>query len=88
MCECFGAALNFVTEDLKGIASSSKSYATLSPHLSAFSRRFSICPVKHYPLQRSLSSAVGYLVIPRVDNRRMGRICDREGKGRKTNGNQ
>lgn len=90
MCERFGAALNFPTDDLETMTSSSKSYATLSPHLSAFSRRFSICPAKpqHYPLQRSLSSAVGYWVIPRADNRKMGRICDREGKGGKTNRNQ
>lgn len=76
-CGHFGAALNF--GDLWGIASSSKLYATLSPHLSAFSRHSSVCPAKpqHFPLQRSVSSAVGYLVIPRADNRRMGRICDK-----------
>lgn len=61
----------------------------IKPPSFCFSRHFSICRAKPQPygLQRSLSSAVGYLVIHRADNRSMGRTCDREGKDGKTNRN-
>lgn len=87
-CDRLGAAPSFFPPGhLERITSSSKSCTGLRPYPSAFWRfQYSPVPILQshsITLQRSLSAAVEYLVIPRSENRKRGRIFDREGEGRK-----